>query len=345
MQRQVKCAFVSEETRALKDLFAMLRTMRPAWSKTENRFIREWLTPLGVSQDSVGNLFKRIGDSPVLWSSHTDTVHWTDGPQRIERCGDLIQLAKNERRATCLGADCTTGVWIMREMILAGVPGLYIFHRAEECGGVGSSHIAKNWNLAQLGLQYAIAFDRHDKQSVITYQGGLRTASDAFAASIAVQLPGIYTTDDGGIFTDTANYAELIPECTNLSVGYMHNHTKRETQSISHALALRDAMLRIDASQFVCERDPSVVDDLWANYTYGNQAALIDGPWDEIEHQVKVGEEVWVKRNGEWYVLDEFDEDYEEVRSDYLNSHTYAQEEEDDDPLRFGDWSPPRHKW
>ena len=347
MQRNVKCTFTGSEAQALKDLFAMLRTMRPAYSKTERRFIKEWITPLGVAEDEEGNLFKLIGSSPVLWSSHTDTVHWKDGPQRIERCGDLIKLAKNERRATCLGADCTTGVWIMREMILAQVPGLYVFHRGEECGGIGSSYIAKNLPhlFEDYGIQFAIAFDRAAKNSVITYQGGMRTASDAFAASIAVQLPGFYMADDGGIFTDTANYSELIPECSNLSVGYEHAHTKRETQSISHALALRAAMLKIDASQFVCERDPSVVDDLWGKWKGGyGAAALTDGPWDEIEDRVEVGDEVWIKQNGEWHVLDDYEEEEEDERSDYLNGYTYHEEEEED-PLKFGDWSPPKHKW
>src|SRR5271157_3191483 len=354
MQRKIKHTrdTAPSETQALKDLLAMLRTMRPAYSKTDERFIKEWITPLGVDQDKEGNLFKLIGEAKrsgaVLWSSHTDTVHWKDGPQRIERCGDLIQLAKNERRATCLGADCTTGVWIMREMILASVPGLYVFHRGEECGGIGSRYIAENLSylFEDYGIQFAIAFDRAGKNSVITYQGGTRTASDAFAASIAEQLPGVYVADDGGIFTDTANYDDLVPECSNLSVGYEHAHTKRETQSISHALALRAAMLKIDTSQFVCERDPSVVDDLWAKWH--ENAALIDGPWferDEIQEEIKVGNELWVKRNGDWYRADEPDDSEEEGEaSDYLNGWTYYEEEEED-PLRFGDWSPPKDKW
>lgn len=343
MQRSTKEALVRTGAQALKDLFAMLRTMRPAYSKTERRFIKEWITPLGMAQDKEGNLFKLIGESPVLWSSHTDTVHWKDGPQRIERCGDLIKLAKNEKRATCLGADCTTGVWIMREMILAGVPGLYVFHRGEECGGIGSSYIAKElpYLFEDYGIKFAIAFDRAAKRSIITYQGGLRTASDAFATSIAPQLPGFYMADDGGTFTDTANYSELIPECSNLSVGYEGAHSKRETQSVSHALALRAAMLQFDASRLVCERDPSVVDDLWAGWKSGN-VALTDGPWDEIEDSVEVGDEIWVKRNGEWEVLDEDWE--EEERSAYLNNYTYADEEEDD-PLKFGDWNPNKHRW
>ena len=30
----------------------------------------------------------------------------------------------------------------------------------------------------------------------------------------------LYATDPTGIFTDTANFVDIIPECTNISCGY-----------------------------------------------------------------------------------------------------------------------------
>ena len=43
----------------------------------------------------------------------------------------------------------------------------------------------------------------------------------------------IWKTDTGGSFTDTANYTDIIPECTNLSCGYYNAHTQSEYQ-ITH---------------------------------------------------------------------------------------------------------------
>ena len=259
---KMKDLAMSRELAAYNDLFAMLGTMRPAGSKTEAVFIDEWLRPLGVCEDDSGNLLLQIGNAPVLWSSHTDTVHHAHGLQRIERHGDLLKLPKPGKRGvqpSCLGADCTTGVWLMREMALAGVPGLYIWHYGEECGGIGSSHIADKCPELLDGIKFAVAFDRKGIDNVITHQG-YRCCSDAFARSLAGQLPGSYRPDSTGIFTDTANYADLVPECSNISVGYEHAHSRFETQSISHALALRDALLRLDISRLTCEQDPLAPD-------------------------------------------------------------------------------------
>jgi hypothetical protein len=240
----------------LSDLLEMLTTMRPAGSRTEAQFIARWLAPLGVKPDAVGNQIVRIGAAPVLWSCHTDTVHREPGFQRIARKGNRIALHAKERRASCLGADCTTGVWLMREMVLARVPGLYVFHAGEEVGGIGSNHIANNTPHLLDGIRFAIAFDRKGTDSVITHQFRGRCCSTAFACSLAWQLPGAYVLDDTGSFTDTANYTDIVPECSNISVGYTREHSRFETQSISHALALRAALLRLDSSKLVCERNP-----------------------------------------------------------------------------------------
>ena len=46
----------------------------------------------------------------------------------------------------------------MREMILAGIPGLYVFHRNEESGGAGSDWIARETPWELHGIKAAIAF-------------------------------------------------------------------------------------------------------------------------------------------------------------------------------------------
>jgi hypothetical protein len=270
----------------ITSLYRMLEYRRPSGSKSVDEFINTWIKPLGAKPDKANNWILRIGDSSrVLWSSHTDSVHSYGGKQKIVINGDKIRLANGEK-SNCLGADCATGIWIMREMILAGVHGLYIFHDSEEIGGIGSSYIANKTPHILDGIDYAIAFDRRGSNSIVTHQASSRCASDLFADSISKLLPSGYAADSGGVFTDTANFSYLIPECTNLGVGYENQHTASETQSIKSALALRDAMLRFDESKLVASRDPAEIDyepyDYWHNSrdTYYND-------WHELERIIK----------------------------------------------------------
>ena len=269
MTFNVQASTIRTEQAALSDLCNMLQTMRPAWCSTETAFNQKWIAPLGAKRDSYGNWILRIGQSDVLWSSHTDTVHDVGGTQRIAYNDGVVKLARKEKIANCLGADCTTGVWIMREMALAKVPGLYIWHAAEECGGKGSGFIAKHTPKVLDGIKFAIAFDRKGCSSVITHQSGGRCASQSFVDSIAPMLPGNYRADDGGTFTDTASYTDIVPECTNLSVGYASQHTRKETQDLRHALALREAMFTFNEANLVVERDPSSHEPKWSDW-YGS---------------------------------------------------------------------------
>lgn len=245
----------------MKTLLKMLETKRPAYSGSEAEFIETWIKPLGTIQDSAGNLYLRIGNAPILFSSHTDTVHRTEGRQRLSVQGNIVKLARREKTSNCLGADCTAGVWLMREMAIAKVPGLYIWHAAEEIGGVGSSHIAARLPKILDGILFAIAFDRRGTSSVITHQAGGRCCSDTFAMSLACQLGPDFVLDDGGIFTDTANYTDIIGECTNVSVGYYREHFKYESLDLAHLLKLREAMLEMDWEALAYERMPGEEDE------------------------------------------------------------------------------------
>lgn len=248
------------EMTAIETLAAMLAYCRPHQSKAERRFIRRFIEPLGVQTDAMGNLFKRIGDAPVLWSSHTDSVHRHQGNQRIVVAKDKIRLPADSK-SSCLGADCATGVWLMREMILANRPGLYVFHRAEEVGGKGSSYIAQHRPQFLEGIRHAIAFDRRGTKSIITHQGWGRCCSDTFALALGAELGLGHAPDDSGTFTDTANYTDLVSECTNVSVGYDNEHRSTETQDTAYAMALREALLSLDVSRLPIERRPG--DDDW----------------------------------------------------------------------------------
>jgi hypothetical protein len=269
-------------TQDVKDYLRMLSFRRPAKSQSEALFNKQYLDCLpDMSIDAEGNRILRIGGEPgtegfypVLWSSHTDTVHTQPGFQKISYDINKQQAFISDQTAkagsNCLGADCTSGVWLMREMIMANVPGLYIFHSAEEVGGIGSQYIADKTPELLRGIQYAIAFDRRGTSSVITHQF-TRCASNAFANALADLLGEEYEPDDGGTFTDTANYTDLIPECTNISVGYHLAHSKNEEQDVGFLLWLRDRMLAIGHQIITLPvaRDPKAHHDYPSYYRGG----------------------------------------------------------------------------
>lgn len=251
----------------LTEFCDMLRYGRPHDSWAERQFIDRFLTPLGVKPDGFGNGIVRIGSAPVLWSVHTDTVHWKPAYQAVKFDNGILSLRSPEK-GLCLGADDTAGVFLAREMIRAQVPGLYIFHRAEEHGGKGSLWIATHAPDTLKRIKWAIALDRKGYGDVITHQGA-RCCSDKFAKSLAKKLGGSFRPDDTGMFTDTANYTDLVGECTNISVGYEDNHSAEETVDFEFLMELRDTLCRFDVSGLPASRKPGEVD--WEYESYSRQ--------------------------------------------------------------------------
>lgn len=247
----------------IKDLIKMLTFMRPAGSWAEVEYIKQYIEPTGAKPDKVGNYHLKIGDKPsILFSSHTDTVHKKSGYQKIyyDKKLDTLEV----KRSDCLGADDTTGNWLMLAMIYANIPGYYIFHYGEEIGGIGSSYIADKTPEKLDGIDHAIAFDRMGTKDVIITQGQ-DCASIEFAAELcdALDMTGNKWKPADGVFTDTANYTHLVSECTNISVGYDDQHTHKETQLVRFAAKLRDKLLMVDWDSLNAYRKPV---DPWADY-------------------------------------------------------------------------------
>lgn len=260
-------------TVGLDVLIDILKRPRFDGSEGERYMIDTYLRPLpGIEFDSYGNGWLQIGDTPAtLFSSHTDTVHKKAATElyELEVVQGLLQV--KGKKGGVLGADCGTGVWIMLNMIAAQVPGLYIFHRAEELGRIGSEAIAKDPELcARLaGIKHCVAFDRKATTSVITHQlGGTRCCSDAFAEALIAQLSTDdlqFKPDDGGSYTDSASYMDFIPECTNLSVGYYDQHTQHECQDVGFACWLVQRLIQVNWASLPAERDPAVVETLYGD--------------------------------------------------------------------------------
>ena len=256
---------------SINTLREMLTYCRSAGSATERAFINRYIATLpGAYQDVYSNWHVTIGEAPILWSCHTDTVHHRQGRQQvITQNGRLALSAASGKASNCLGGDDTVGVYICREMVLAKVPGHYIFHYGEEKGCIGSALLAEECPEWVQTFNAAIAFDRAGTSDVITHQCGRRTCSETFAQAIAdsLNVSGMtYSPCDRGVYTDTEQYAALIPECTNISVGYAGAHTANETIDIAHVARLRNALVKLGetASSWPIERDPSLVEDAYA---------------------------------------------------------------------------------
>lgn len=285
---RARLAELANVTPEVARLLEMLSYRRPAGGLTEAAFIRKYLHPIpGMQIGRAGNLHVTIGGPrpAVLWSVHTDTVHTVDGFTHpvIDAAGRITAPGE------ILGADDGAGMYLALRMIEAQRPGLYIFHRGEEVGGIGSSYIANHTPELLDGIAAAIALDRMGAKDVITHMGGLRTCSNDFAASLitALGLPGMAPCS-GGVFTDTANYGGLIPECTNLAVGYSRAHSKHEALDTVHLFALAEALCALDPDALDCPGfDPDPVPDYASKWAL--QAWHKDDPADRWRDHATFG--------------------------------------------------------
>lgn len=257
-------------------LIEVLSFARPHDSECEKRFCKEFLDKVpGMTRDAFGNRMIRIGSAPILWSSHVDTVARDGGYQMVDFDPETgLASLRHGKPGMSLGADDGVGVWMMLAMIERGVEGLYVFHRGEERGCLGSRWIVENTPALLSGIDAAIAFDRAGRNDVITHQSFGMTASDDFAYSLAAQLNRHdrldFRPDNTGIYTDTNEYADLIPECSNLSVGYMSNHGPAETLDVYHAEALLEAVLSLDLDALTIKRQPG--EGGWQAYMGGGSS-------------------------------------------------------------------------
>jgi len=244
--------------------------------------------PKGYFTDIHGNFYYKIGESRTAFASHLDTackdqvdvVHKFDG-----------KLIKTDGKSI-LGADDKAGVTILLYMIEKNVPGLYCFFFGEEVGCIGSG-LASRDNMFK-SYDRMISFDRRGTGSVITFQSSKRCCSEEFGKKLSTQLNQYgmsMSTDDTGVYTDSAEFTGVIPECTNISVGYYKEHTHEENQDISHLIKLCNAAIRVDWESLPVVRDPKITE--WKPYKYNND-------WSNYNYSSRGGTKSW-KNNSKNY--------------------------------------------
>lgn len=264
----------------LQKLLTMLTYKRREGSVGQKLFNDRFLRPMMGKPDKDNNFIcyvtkggaiknlKVHDDVPkntIAFMAHHDTVHRTDGRQKVfvDPMTQTCFVDENNGKE-CLGADCTTGVWLLLEMIKAKIPGVYVVHSGEECGGIGATALVKSNPIWLANIIAAISFDRYGTNSIITHQMGERTCSESFSKDLAGILNLDMESDSGGVYTDSYEYAYDVSECTNISVGYYRQHTNMETQDLDFVLKLREALIKADWSKIRPYRDPKVVEyDDW----------------------------------------------------------------------------------
>ena len=206
--------------------------------------------PKGYKEDGHGNFFIEIGNNPsTMFTCHLDTADRKQTIVRHVMDGNIIKTDGT----SILGADDKAGMTVMLYMIEKGVPGLYYFFIGEERGCVGSTRLSRVWNKTEFSnyITKCVSFDRRGTDSVITEQFYGVCCSIEFAKELSDRLNSVdssfkYSPDPTGIYTDSAQFTELIPEGTNISVGYYSEHTTSERQDINHLEKLCEAVCKID---------------------------------------------------------------------------------------------------
>lgn len=229
-----------------------------------------YITP-DLTRDKHGNYYTIIGDSDTSFTCHLDTA------SRTKSKVSLINYEKDSQDfimtdgSSILGADDKSGVAILMYMIAHKVPGVYWFFMGEERGGIGSGKVANNYDeypfMAK--IKKMISFDRRNYYSVITAQMGVPCCSNEFAESLCKELnkSGLkLNLDPTGVFTDSANFTDLIPECTNVSVGYFNEHTHDEIQNITYLERLAKACVSADWDKLDVKRKVGFDDDIMRKY-------------------------------------------------------------------------------
>jgi len=223
--------------------------------------------PDGYKTDEDGNHYYEVGTgSKTIFACHLDTA--CKKSEKVKHVFDGKFVRTNKQ--TILGADDKAGMSVILYMIHKNVPGLYYFFIGEEVGCIGSSAASKRVDFFSK-YNRIISFDRRGTTSIITHQSSKRTCSDNFAEALSKEyaksnLP--LEKDDGGVYTDSAEFKTIISECTNISVGYYKEHTTEEHQDIRFLEDLAEASVRVDWESLPVSRDPSKTEWKSSDYYY-----------------------------------------------------------------------------
>ena len=215
--------------------------------------------PLSNHIDSDGNIHIHIPGEhdDICFMSHLDAACRTY--QKIPVKVSAAGIATKGKTAVpgVLGADDKSGAAIMLRMLVDEYPGHYMFFAGEERGCIGSRAFVKRTEATfdkNYGWKQAVSLDRYGTSEVIYRQRGSDTASKTYADALAAQL-GLKSSS-GGLFTDSAVFDGIVPECVNVSVGYKGHHSDRESQDLYFLSRIWRKLVATEWTELPIYRDP-----------------------------------------------------------------------------------------
>ena len=225
-----------------------------------------------LKKDEVGNYYKIIGSNPeTMFTSHLDTADRKQTDTNLYSMieGDQEYIVTDE--STILGADDKSGVTVMLYMMSHNIPGLYYFFIGEERGGIGSNKLSTIYTKVDYlkNIKRCVSFDRRNYHSVITSQLGRRCCSDEFGTALCKEYNknGLdLSLDPTGIYTDSASFIDDIRECTNISVGYFHEHTGQEYQNMNYLISLCEASIKVNWNSLPTARKVGIDQEILQKY-------------------------------------------------------------------------------
>ena len=228
-------------------------------------WFNKWTT-LSPRPDISGNFHLEIPradgtPSSTLWVAHTDTVDKKTSIEPKSLYTDQHIVWVNPELCTeagvVLGADDGAGVEILCRLAESGIPGYYLWSADEESGCIGTQGFLNAAGEQFFGrFQRCICFDRKGTDEIITEQMGSPCCSDTFGRLVAEGLAMGHKLSPHGVFTDSAEYTHLIPECTNISCGYQGAHSKQETLDMDYLSLLTERVLTLDWEHLPSYRKP-----------------------------------------------------------------------------------------
>lgn len=234
-----------------------LELTKKTYPNPEEIGVLEYL-PNDLKEDGFGNYYKVIdGDEHTMFTSHLDTADFSQSDvEHVFFESDNGDLYVETDGTTILGADDKAGVTIMLNMIEKEVPGIYYFFIGEESGMIGSGRVKKEIfsnkfeNLEHIkNVENCISFDRRYYNSIITRQMGRDCCKDDFAERLIEGYSEVGLSmkkDSRGIYTDSASFMDIFPNCTNISVGYSNEHSYREKQNLTFLEKIANASCEVN---------------------------------------------------------------------------------------------------
>jgi len=270
-----------------------------------------------LQKDEVGNYYKIIGKTPqTMFTSHLDTA------DREQKDTKLYSMIENDEEyivtdeSTILGADDKSGVAVMLYMMSHNIPGLYYFFIGEERGGIGSNKLSRIYDTVSYlkEIKRCVSFDRRNYHSVITSQLGRRCCSDEFGTALCKEYNknGLdLSLDPTGIYTDSASFIDDIRECTNISVGYFHEHTGQEYQNMNYLISLCEASIKVNWNSLPTIRKVGINQEIIQKH----KGLIADVKSTVFELEVKM-----IGDNGKVFIRVDLDDSDIESISDGLSS-------------------------